>query len=57
MKQLSDRQESLGRPLKLGCHCSPRLCHCDVIAAAVDWCRETQYFEPPVQNIQTALNV
>ncbi len=55
LKDLSDRQEKLGRPLKLGCHCSPLLCHCDVWAAAVDWCRETGYFDPPVQAQQQEL--
>ena len=39
LRQLWDARQAIGdRPLKLGYWCSPKSCHCDVLAAATDYC-------------------
>ncbi|MEM1425015.1 MAG: DUF4326 domain-containing protein [Cyanobacteria bacterium P01_H01_bin.130] len=47
LQNLSDRQRQKGAPLRLGCHCSPKLCHCDTLARAVEWARSQSIIQSP----------
>ena len=49
LQELSDAQRKKGGPLKLGCHCAPKLCHCDSWAGAVDYCLEQELISAPTQ--------